>query len=334
MAHKDRHVSRDDGTPAAPLRSLLRLSDLSADDLRRLLDLAAAYKLDPRRDHHLLRGQSVVLYFAKPSTRTRISFETAVWRLGGMPLAVGSAELQLGRGETIEDTAGVISAYAAAFVIRTFADDDVRRFAQAATIPVINALTDGHHPCQVLADLLTLREHFGRLTGRTVAFVGDGDNVAHSLLEGGALAGMRVAVATPPGYEPDAEVVATATAIAATTGGAVLVTNDPAEAVRGADAVYTDVWLSMGVPELERAQRVHDLAPYRVDQRLMDLAAPAAVFLHCLPAHRGEEVTAAVIDGPASVVFPEAANRLPTEQAALQQLLTGALRGAANPRAG
>jgi ornithine carbamoyltransferase len=306
------------------MKDLLRTADLTPDGLRTLLDLAAAYKKDPHRGRTLLAGDSVVLYFAKPSTRTRISFETAVGRLGATPVVVGPAELQLGRGETIEDTARVISRFARAFVIRTFSDGDVAAFARAASIPVVNALTDGHHPCQSLADLLTLREAFGGLAGLKLAFLGDGNNVAHSLLEAGALAGMHVVVAAPAGYEPALEVVERARA-AAVDGARVEVTSDPAAAVAGADAVYADVWLSMGDPDLERAARLRDLEAYRVTAEMMAQAQPQALFLHCLPAHRGEEVSAEVIDGRWSRVFDQAENRLHTSVALLDALVTGAL---------
>ena len=304
------------------MKDLLRTADLGSDNLLRVLDLAMRFKRDPLAARGLLRGDTVTLYFNKPSTRTRLSFETAVARLGGLPLTVGPHELQLDRGETIEDTARVVSAYSRAFVIRTFRDEDVRRFAAAATVPVVNALTDSHHPCQSLADLMTIREELGRLERRRVAFIGDGDNVAHSLVEGCALLGVDIAVATPPGHEPDSAVVKRARRAAAAHGSTVVITNDPLEAVSGADAVYTDVWVSMGVPEAEREQRVAAFTPYRVDAALMARARGHAIFLHCLPAHRGEEVTPEVIDGPQSCVFAQAANRLPTEQAVLFALLT------------
>jgi ornithine carbamoyltransferase len=307
------------------MKDLLRTADLGHDNLLALLDLGERLARDPLEHRCLLSGDTVVLYFNKPSTRTRLSFETAVAHLGGTPVTVGPHELQLDRGETIEDTARVISSYARAFVIRTFSDNDVRRFAAAATIPVINALTDGHHPCQSIADLMTLRETFGDLRGRRLAFVGDGDNVAHSLLEACALAGVDIAVATPLGYEPDDAVVQRARDIAGRQGSMVLVTDDLHEAVRHADAVYTDVWASMGVPESDRAARAHAFRPYRVDAAVMAHAAPHAIFLHCLPAHRGEEVTAEVIDGPRSRVFRQAANRLPSEQAILCALVSGLL---------
>jgi len=314
--------------PAAQLKDLLRTADLTASDLNHLLVLAADVKSHPHRFAKELAGQLVVLYFTKPSTRTRLSFSAAAARLGAVPIVVGPTELQLGRGETIEDTARVISGYAAALVVRTFADADVRCLADAATIPVINGLTDGHHPCQSLADLLTLREHFGRLTGLRVAYVGDGNNVAHSLMEACALAGVDITVATPPGYEPDPDIVTGAQALADETNASVRTTHDPQEAVQGADAVYTDVWLSMGDPDEQRAARAAALEPYRVDAELMRQAAPHAVFLHCLPAHRGDEVTDEVMRSDQSLVFPQAGNRLPTAAAVLLALTRRSLGGA------
>jgi ornithine carbamoyltransferase len=307
------------------MKDLLRTADFDRDGLIRVLDASSDFKRNPMLRYGLLRGETVVLYFNKPSTRTRVSFEAAVTRLDGSALSVAPQDLQLGRGETIEDTARVISSYACAFVIRTASDEDVRRFAAAATIPVINALTDGHHPCQSVADLMTLREVWGGLEGRRLAFVGDGNNVAHSLIEGCALLGADIAVASPRGHAPADEVVERARRIATATGATILLTEDPVEAVRGAGAVYTDVWLSMGVSESERSARLRAFTPYRVDANLMAKAAGDAVFLHCLPAHRGEEVTDEVIDGPRSRVFEQAANRLPTEQAILWALVTGAL---------
>jgi ornithine carbamoyltransferase len=287
-------------------RHFLRISDVEADTLAALLDLAAVMKSRPHGFVEALRGDTLVCFFEKPSTRTRVSFAAAAERLGMMPLLLRPDELQLGRGETVEDTARTLSGYAAAIVIRTFAQSTVEQLAAAATVPVINALTDAHHPCQALADLLTLRERFGRLEGLRVAYVGAGNNVARSLLEAGALAGMDVVAACPPELAPDvpgAHVVA-----------------DPLEAVSGADAVYTDVWVSMG-EEAEREMRLATLEPYRVDARLMAAAGRDAVFMHCLPAHRGEEVTAEVIDGPQSVVWQQAENRLPTEEALLLALV-------------
>ena len=309
------------------MKDLLRIADLSPQGLHRLLDLAAEAKCNPRALAHVLRGESVVTYFAKPSTRTRISFETAIARLGGTAITVGPAELQLGRGETIEDTAAVISRYAAAFVIRTFSDHDVRRFAAAASIPVVNALTDGHHPCQALADLLTMRERFGDLAGRRVAYLGDGNNVAHSLMEACALAGVDFVIGTPPGYGPDEEVLETAERLSYRSGAVVIETHDPLLAVAGADVVYTDVWLSMGDADEERAARSRAFDPYRVTLAVMAEASPDAMFLHCLPAHRGEEVDAAVIDGPQSAVFDQAENRLHTAMAVLAGLRDGTVVG-------
>ncbi len=311
------------------MKDLLRTADLTPADLALLLDLSAEFKADPLRRHNLLRGASAVLYFTKPSTRTRISLETAVSRLGGLPISVGTNELQLGRGETIEDTARVISSYARLFAIRTFADEDIEQFAAAATIPVVNALTDLHHPLQSLADLLTLREHFGDVRGLRLAYVGDGNNnVAHSLMEAAMLMGLDMALASPPSYEPNPDVTARARAHAAATGGRLTLTHDPNEAARGARVVYTDLWVSLGNADHERRARAAALAPYRVDAALMERADGDAVFMHCLPAHRGEEVTAAVIDGPRSIVFPQAANRLPTGQAVLYALIEGLLAGA------
>jgi ornithine carbamoyltransferase len=298
----------------------LRIADLSPDELESLLNIAAAMKEKPfaRVDAH--RGKTVACFFNKPSTRTRVSFEAAAHRLGMLPIMLRPAELQLGRGEPIADTARVLSSYAAAIVVRTFAQADLEEMADAADSPVINALTDQHHPCQALADLLTLRERFYRLEGLRLAYVGDGNNVAHSLLEAGALAGMHVSVACPRGYHPDAEIVAGAAEVALPRGGSVLVTEHPLEAVTAADAVYTDVWVSMGEDE-EREDRLERLRPFQVTESLMSTAAKDAVFMHCLPAHRGEEVSAEVIDGPRSVVFQQAANRLPTEQAVLAKLV-------------
>jgi ornithine carbamoyltransferase len=290
---------------------LLRILDLTPTELTGLLDLAEAFKADPLRSADALAGQSVACYFSKPSTRTRVSFEAAVHRLGGLPIMLRPDELQLGRGEPIADTARVMSSYCAAIVIRTFAQSDVQEMADAASVPVINALTDDHHPCQALADLLTLRERFGDLRGLRVAYVGDGNNVAHSLIEAAALTGIDLRLACPDGYRPDPVIAADA-----------YVVTNPRQAVAGAHAVYTDVWVSMG-DDAERERRLDALRPYRITPGLMGLAAPDAVFMHCLPAHRGEEVATAVIDGAHSAVWQQAANRLPTEQAALYALVSG-----------
>lgn len=307
------------------MKDLVRMSDLSPAGLARLLNFAAATKRNPHAWRTHMAGQTVVCYFAQPSTRTRLSFGAAITRLGAVPQVVGPGDLHLDRGETIEDTAQVVSRYAAAFVIRTFSDDDVARFARAASIPVVNAMTDCHHPCQALADLLTLQERLGRLPGTRLAYVGDGNNIVHSLLEGCALAGVDIAVATPPGYEPDADVVATARRIACRHGSHVLVTHNPHEAVDGAHAVYTDVWASMGTT-MTGARR-EALTPYRVDEALMASARPDAVFMHCLPAHRGDEVSDAVIDGPQSIVFEQAENRTHTAVAVLVGMTNNSITG-------
>ena len=309
------------------LRSLLRVADLSPDDLRSLLDRALEYKKNPRLSPDVLSGESVTLYFNKPSTRTRLSFETAVYRLGGLPVVVGPNDLQMGRGETIEDTARVISRYSRAFVTRTYEDEEIARFSRAASIPVINALTDGHHPCQALADLMTLRERFGELSGLVVAYVGAGNNVTHSLMEACALLGVHVRVATPDGLRPDSEVIDRARALGRASGSTIEVDGDPDAAVSGVDAVYTDTWHSMGDPDEERAQRSKALGPYQVNAELMARAKKTAVFLHCLPAHRGEEATDEVADSPQSAIFDQAENKLHTSMAVLEALVRGSLQG-------
>ena len=303
-------------------KDFLRVADLTPQQLERLLDLAAQMEDEPDGWVDALRGRSVACYFAKPSTRTRVSFAAAAARLGMNPIVLRPDELQLGRGEPIADTARALAAYCDAIVVRTYAQQEIEEMAAAAPVPVVNALSDDHHPCQALADVLTVREWFGRLAGIRLAYVGDGNNVVHSLLEAGALAGMEIAVASPPGYAPRADVVARAREIAAATGGSIELFDDPREAVRGAHAVYTDVWVSMG-DDAERDERLRMLRPYQVDDELLALARPEAIFLHCLPAHRGEEVSAAVIDGAQSVVWEQAANRETTEEALLYILVTG-----------
>jgi ornithine carbamoyltransferase len=308
--------------PATTPGGLLRVSDLEPGQLAYLLDLSARMKERPNEWRASLGGETLACYFEKPSTRTRISFEAAAYRLGMLPLYLRRDELQLGRGEPLGDTGRVLSSYVAAIAIRTFAQRTIEELAEAATVPVINALSDDHHPCQALADLLMLKEQYGSLAGLKVAFVGDGDsNVAHSLLEAGALTGVHVALAAPEGYLPRAAIVESAQLLAAESGGSVIADTDLVAAVRGADAVYTDVWASM-CEEDERALRRRDLAPFQVTIELMDYAKPEAVFLHCLPTHRGEEVQAAVLEGRRSLVWQQAANRLPTEQALLYALIS------------
>jgi ornithine carbamoyltransferase len=299
---------------------VLRAADLDEDQLADVLRRAARMKRDPYAWTNSLPGRTLVTLFEKPSTRTRVSLAAAAQRLGMLPLALSGDELQLGRGETIEDTARVLSGYCSAIAVRTFEQSRLDRLAAAATVPVINALSDEHHPCQALADLLTLHEQFGRLQGLRVAYVGDATNVAHSLLEAGSRAGMDVAIASPRHYGPDPDVVAVARGLAVLHGGSIEITEDPAAAVQDAHAVYTDVWVSMG-NEDECDQRLHDLAPYQVDARLMRAARRDAVFMHCLPAHRGQEVSADVIDGAQSIVFEQAVNRMPTAQALVYALV-------------
>jgi ornithine carbamoyltransferase len=307
---------------------LLKTSDLCATDLAYLLRRSAKFKAKPFGRRSVLAGETVACYFAKPSTRTRISFETAVAHLGGTPLSLSSTDLQLGRGETLEDTARVISRYSRALVVRTFEDSQVERLAAAATIPVINALTDGHHPCQSLADLMTIVEHKGSLSRIKIAYLGDGNNVAVSLVQAAALAGASIAVATPDGYGLPEDILAAARGVADRHGGNVFTTSDPDEAVSGADVLYTDVWLSMGHSENERSERHRVLSPYQVNAESLRKAKRDAIFLHCLPAHRGEEVTAEVADGPQSVIFDQAENRLWTSMAVLYALLEDKLEGA------
>jgi len=301
----------------------LRVADLTPAQLTSLLDLAERMDADPGGWVDSLRGRSVALYFAKPSTRTRVSFAAAAARLGLNPILLRPDELQLGRGEPVADTARALSAYCDAVVVRTYAQAELEELAAAASVPVVNALSDEHHPCQALADLLTVRERFDGLAGKRLAFVGDGgNNVAHSLLEAGALAGMEIAIASPWQHSPSPEVVDRALQIANETDALIDIVSDPAEAVRGAHAVYTDVWVSMGEDE-QRSERFETLERYRVDEALLSLARPDAIFLHCLPAHRGEEVASEVIDGPRSLVWRQAANRETTEEALLYALLTG-----------
>jgi ornithine carbamoyltransferase len=301
----------------------LSVDDLSPKELGELLDLAADVKARPDAYEGRLAGRSIALIFEKPSTRTRVSFEVGVAQLGAHAVVLSASELQLGRGETIEDTGRVLTRYVDAIVLRTFEQERLEVLAGTADVPVVNALSDFEHPCQALADLLTLRERIGALDGRTLAYLGDGNNVAHSLLLGGAKAGMRVRVATPPGFEPIPQIVQRATEIAAETGGAVEVTNDPVEAARRADALYTDVWASMG-QEAEADERLLMFTSFQVTQALVDLAAEDVVVLHCLPAHRGQEITAEVLDGPRSAVWDQAENRLHTQKALLLRLLGAA----------
>ncbi len=303
-------------------RDFLSIHDWSREELAEVLDLAQWQKerLKAGIKEEPLKGKTLGMYFAKASTRTRISFEVGIQQLGGYGLFLSAADLQLRRGESIADTARVMSRYLDGIMIRTFAHQDVLDLAHWADIPVINGLTDEEHPCQVMADLLTVREKFGSLAGLKMAYVGDGNNMAHSLMDGGAKFGMEVVIASPAGYTPDPARVQRAEAVAARYGGRIAVVSDPAEAVAGAHAVYTDVWTSMGQEE-ESAKRLVAFQGYQVNRSLMGVADPGAIFLHCLPAHRGEEVSSEVIDGPQSVVFVQAENRLHAQKAIMSLIL-------------
>ena len=301
-------------------RHFLVDDDLSPAELEQILDEADRRKKD-RFAEPVLDGGSVALIFEKPSTRTRLSFEVGVHELGGHPIVIDASTTQLGRGETLEDTAMVMSRYCSAIVIRTFGQDRIERLAAASSVPVVNALTDYAHPCQAIADLQTIRERRGGLSGLTLTYVGDGNNVAHSLLLAGVAAGMRVRVATPRGYEPIDQVVRRANQIGEQTGGVATVTHDPLEAVTGADVLYTDVWASMGQEE-EAESRHLVFQGFQLDDRMLEVAHDDAIVLHCLPAHRGEEIAASVIDGPQSAVWDQAENRLHAQKALLAFLLS------------
>jgi ornithine carbamoyltransferase len=293
-------------------RSFTRIADWSSEDLLQVLDLADELKRrqQAREEHHLLPGRTLGMIFQKPSTRTRVSFEVGIYQLGGIGLYLSAGDLQLGRGETIRDTATVLSRYLDAIMIRTFAQSDVEELAGAASIPVINGLTDSSHPCQALADVMTIRERFGRLEGLKVAYLGDGNNVCASLMVASAKLGLDFVAATPPDYRPDDEPVR----IAREAGGSVELVEDARSAVANADVLYTDVWTSMG-QEDERARRLRDLAGYGIDADLVADARDDAIVLHCLPAHYGEEITEDVLYGPHSAVWDQAENRLHAQKA-------------------
>ena len=310
-------------TEAHNVRHFLVDDDLSPSEQERILDEADRMKKDRFSARPLGGPKSVAVIFEKPSTRTRLSFEAGIAELGGHPIIIDSRSTQLGRGETIEDTAQVLSRYVSAIVIRTFGQDRIEALAESASVPVVNALTDYAHPCQALADLQTIREKKGGLAGLALTYLGDGNNMAHSLLLAGALAGMHVRVASPPGFEPIDQVVRRANEIGQTTGGSAFVSNDALEVARGADVLYTDVWASMG-QESEAASRLLVFQPYALDERALEAAADDVIVMHCLPAHRGEEIAESVIDGPHSVVFDQAENRLHAQKALLAFLLEGA----------
>lgn len=303
-------------------RDLLELDDYTTEEIQYLIDLAIELKRKQKNGEvfHPLKGKTIGLIFEKSSTRTRVSFEVGMFQLGGHALFLSRNDIQLGRGETVSDTAQVMSRYLDGIMIRTFGHDKVEELARYASVPVINGLSDLAHPCQVLADLQTVYEHKGKLKGLKMAFVGDGNNMAHSLLIGGAKMGMHVAIAGPEGYEPDAGVVAKAREIAEETGSEILITRSPEEAVKDADVIYTDVWASMGFEEEQKAREAA-FADYQVNGELAKLAKSDFMFLHCLPAHRGEEVTEEVIDGPNSFIFDEAENRLHAQKALMAALM-------------
>jgi ornithine carbamoyltransferase len=303
-------------------RHFLRDDDLTPVEQSAVLDLAAELKLDRYSTRPLAGPRSVAVLFDKQSLRTRLSFEVGIAELGGNPVVVDSQATHFGRGESLADAGRVLSRYVAAIVMRTYGDDRLADLAATATVPVVNALTDGFHPCQLLADLLTVRERCGGTAGRTLAYVGDAaNNMAHSYLLAGATAGMHVRVAGPVGYDPSPAVVTRAAEIAASTGGSVRVVRDPRAAVEGVDVVATDAWTSMG-QEGDDRDRHTPFRPYQVNKELLAAAAPAAIVLHCLPAHRGEEITDEVLDGVRSAVFDQAENRLHAQKALLAWLLT------------
>ncbi len=300
-------------------RHFTRVADWSGEELVSALDLADDLKERQarREEHHLLPGRTLGMIFQKPSTRTRVSFEVGIYQLGGSGLYLAASDLQLGRGETLRDTATVLSRYLDGLMIRTFAQDDVEELARHAAIPVINGLTDSAHPCQALADVMTIRERLGRLEGVRVAYLGDGNNVCASLMVAAAKLGMEFVAATPEGYEPDSGVVE----IAREAGGIVELTHDPRAAAEGADVLYTDVWTSMG-QENERERRLRDLAGFGIDEALVGLAAERAIVLHCLPAHYGEEITEDVLYGAQSAVWDQAENRLHAQKALLALVIS------------
>ena len=303
-------------------KDLLAIADLAPKDITKILKRSAVLKKMQNRgkDHQTLKGKSLGMIFEKSSTRTRVSFEVGMFQLGGQALFLSPNDLQIGRGETIADTARTLSRYLDGIMIRTFAQATVEELARFASIPVINGLTDLHHPCQALADLLTIQEKKKKLKGLTLAYVGDGNNVANSLIQACVKVGMHFAIACPRGYELDAAILGAAKMEGRKSGASVMVTADPARAVTNADVVYTDVWASMG-QEAEHAKRLKAFRWYQVDGELMKAAKKGALVMHCLPAHRGEEITAEVIDGPHSVIFDQAENRLHVQKAVLDTLL-------------
>ncbi len=303
-------------------KDFISLSQYEPAEITALLDLACQLKDEQKRgrQHRLLEGQSLAMIFAKSSTRTRVSFEVGMFQLGGQALYLNNNDIQLGRGEGIRDTARVLSRYVDGIMIRTYSHRSVMELADYSSVPVINGLTDLEHPCQVLCDLMTIREQKGALKGLKLAYIGDGNNMANSLLHGSTLQGMDISIATPAGYEPDPQALREARAIASKTGSAIELTHDPQKAVTGADVVYTDTWISMG-QEAEKAEKTAVFKGFTVDSDLLTKADPAAMFLHCLPAYLNYEVTEDVFEGPQSFVFDQAENRLHAQKAILVSLL-------------
>lgn len=311
------------------MKDLLKTEHLTRADAELLLDTAARFASEPLGASDALKNKTVAIYMSKPSTRTRLASETAVAHLGGTPVFLRGDELQIGRGETIADTARVISEFCSALLIRTYAQSEVDELGANASIPVINGLTDYDHPTQALADWASIREKFGKdIQGRKFVYLGDGNNVTTAWLTMGAIMGAHVVAATPEGkWAPDSEVVSIARKLAAENGGSVELTHDPVAAAKDASVLYTDVWMSMGDPESERKEKELALAPFKVTQKLMDLTTKDSIFMHCLPAHRGEEVEAEVIDGPRSVIWREVLHRRTTIQAIIYHLVRGELKG-------
>jgi ornithine carbamoyltransferase len=311
------------------MKDVLRTEHLSRADVDLLLATSAEFASKPLRSETALHNKTVAIYMTKPSTRTRLASESAVAHLGGTPIFIRGDDLQLGRGETISDTAKIMSGFCEAIIIRTFKQSDVDELGAAASIPVINGLTDDDHPTQLLADWVTITEKFGNdIKGRKFVYLGDGNNMTHAWLTMGAIMGAHVVAATPAGkWAPDAAVVAKAKEIATQSGATIEVTNDPEQAAKGASVLYTDVWMSMGDPESERAEKVKALSPFAITDHLMKLTEQDSIFMHCLPAHRGEEVAASVIDGPQSVIWRQAFHRRTTIQALLYHLTRGELKG-------
>lgn len=304
------------------VKDLLSVHDLSTKEINDILDLAKTLKaqLKNGEQHHLLKGKTLGMIFQKASTRTRVSFEVGMWQLGGAALFLNANDMQIGRGEPVKDTARVLSRYVDGIMIRTFSHDEVIELAEFATVPVINALTDLMHPCQALTDIFTVLEHKGTLKGLKMVYIGDGNNMVNSLLQACAKVGMDISIATPKGYEPDAAIVTEALTVAAVTGSKIVLCEDPLLAAKDADVLYTDVWASMG-KEIEQEDRKEVFAHYQINQEVMNVSKEDAIVLHCLPAHRGEEITEDVLESKHSVVFDQAENRLHVQKAIMVLLM-------------